>query len=423
MNKDLAIKVKNISKVYKLYDNPLDRLKESINPFGKKYHKDFYALQDVSFEVKKGETVGIIGKNGSGKSTLLKIITGVLTPTDGMIFTNGKISSLLELGAGFNPDYTGLENIYLNGTIMGYSKEEIDERLDGILSFADIGDFVYQPVKMYSSGMFVRLAFAVAINVEPDILIIDEALAVGDIRFQQKCYRKIVDLKNNRTILFVSHDLGAITNFCDRVVWLNDGKKVDDDIPKKVIESYHAYMAYDLKVESNNLEVDNFESNPLFDIDPLPSGLSNFGEGLAKVIGVSLYNNKLQSKVRVLKGGEEVSLIVKINVVDDINSPIVGFIMKDSIGYNIIETNTVAAKYELEPLKKGKVLSIKFNFTFPNIKNGQYMFSIAIAEGTIQNHIQHHWVHDALIVEVRRPNENVASQGLCIIDDMKIELY
>ena len=192
-----AIKVSHLTKVYKLYDKPVDRLKESLHPLKKKYHKDFYALNDVSFEIKKGETVGIIGKNGAGKSTLLKIITGVLTPSSGHVHVNGRIASLLELGAGFNPEYTGIENIYLQGTLMGYSHSEMESKIDGILAFADIGDFVHQPVKSYSSGMYARLAFSVAINVEPDILIVDEALSVGDMYFQQKCMDKIISMQKN----------------------------------------------------------------------------------------------------------------------------------------------------------------------------------------------------------------------------------
>ena len=218
---DIAIKIKDLTKCYKIYNKPSDRLKESLDPFRKKYHRDFFALNNVCFNVKRGETVGIIGKNGSGKSTLLKLITGVLTPTDGNIIVNGKISALLELGAGFNPEFTGIENIYMNGTIMGFSKVEMDKKLQDIIDFADIGDFINQPVKMYSSGMFARLAFAVAINIEPDILIVDEALSVGDVFFQNKCFKKFKELKDkNITILFVSHDMGSIKQMTQRVLWL-----------------------------------------------------------------------------------------------------------------------------------------------------------------------------------------------------------
>ena len=215
--KEIAIRADHVSKMYRLYDRPRDRIKEAFSLTRRTYYKEHYALQDVSFDVHRGETVGIIGTNGAGKSTILKIITGVLSPTGGNVTVNGRISALLELGAGFNMEYSGLENVYLNGTMIGFSREEIDQKLDDILSFADIGDFIYQPVKTYSSGMFVRLAFAVAINIDPEILIVDEALSVGDAFFQVKCYHKFEEFKRQgRTILFVSHDLGSINKYCDR---------------------------------------------------------------------------------------------------------------------------------------------------------------------------------------------------------------
>lgn len=231
---EVAIRVDDVSKLYKLYDKPSDRLKESLGLTRKKLYKEHYALHNVSFDVKRGETVGIIGTNGSGKSTILKIITGVLNPSGGHVEIDGRISALLELGAGFNMEYTGIENIYLNGTMIGFSREEIDAKMQDILDFADIGDFVHQPVKTYSSGMFVRLAFAVAINIDPEILIVDEALSVGDVFFQAKCYKKFEDFKKmGKTILFVSHDLGSISKYCDRVVLLNRGKKLAEGTPKE----------------------------------------------------------------------------------------------------------------------------------------------------------------------------------------------
>lgn len=237
---NVSIKVQSLSKIYKLYNTPMDRLKETMHPFRKKYHKDFFALKDISFEVKKGETFGIIGKNGSGKSTLLKIITGVLSPSSGNVTVNGRVSSLLELGAGFNPELNGIENIYFYGTINGFSKEEMDSRLDSILAFADIGEFVFQPVKSYSSGMYVRLAFAVAIQVDPEILIIDEALSVGDIFFQQKCARRMSDLKEKGvTIIFVSHDMGSVLNLCNQVVYLKNGVVFGVGESSKMIAEYY----------------------------------------------------------------------------------------------------------------------------------------------------------------------------------------
>jgi len=242
---DFAIKVDNVTKIYKLYDKPIDRLKEMLDFRKKSYHSDHYALRDISFEVKKGESVGIIGTNGSGKSTILKIITGVLNPTTGNVEVKGRISALLELGAGFNMEYTGIENIYLNGTMMGYSKKDIDERLKEIVNFADIGEFINQPVKTYSSGMFVRLAFAVAINIDPEILIVDEALSVGDVFFQAKCYKKFQEFrKAGKTIIFVSHDLSSISKYCDKAILLNKGIFIEEGKPNNVIDTYKKNILY-----------------------------------------------------------------------------------------------------------------------------------------------------------------------------------
>ena len=252
-----AITVKDVTKVYRLYYKPIDRLKESLSLTHKSYHKDFYALNGLSFNVEKGQTVGIIGTNGSGKSTILKIITGVLTPTTGQVDVEGKISALLELGAGFNMDYTGIENIYMNGTMMGYSRKEMDEKLQDILDFADIGDFVYQPVKTYSSGMFVRLAFALNINVEPEILIVDEALSVGDVFFQAKCYRKMEEIKQRgTTILMVTHDMGSIIKYCDKVVLLNKGEFIAEGEPGHMVDLYKKILANQLDSLKEELESD-----------------------------------------------------------------------------------------------------------------------------------------------------------------------
>lgn len=259
MPNSTAIKVNHLTKTYKLYDKPIDRLKEALHPLKKQYHKEFYALNDVSFEIKWGETVGIIGKNGAGKSTLLKIITGVLTPSMGSVHVNGRIASLLELGTGFNPEYTGIENIYFQGSLMGYTREEMEGKVNDIVQFADIGDFVHQPVKMYSSGMFARLAFAVAINVDPDILIVDEALSVGDMAFQEKCILKMKSLVNHqRVILFVSHSLASVRNFCNRAIWIKDGSINMQNEAHIVCEAYSSYMQQSLepnKIEKKELQL------------------------------------------------------------------------------------------------------------------------------------------------------------------------
>ena len=268
IKKNYAIQVENVTKIYKLYDKPIDRLKESLSLSHREYHRDFYALNGLSFHVEKGQTVGIIGTNGSGKSTILKIITGVLTPTTGRVEVDGKISALLELGAGFNMDYTGIENIYMNGTMMGYSKKEMDEKLQDILDFAEIGDFVYQPVKTYSSGMFVRLAFALAINVEPEILIVDEALSVGDVFFQAKCYRRMEEIrKSGTTILMVTHDMGSIIKYCDKVILLNKGNFVAQGTAGHMVDLYKKILAG--QMEALEAELQGDASNDLINDFPV----------------------------------------------------------------------------------------------------------------------------------------------------------
>lgn len=254
MNKNTAIKVQNLTKAYKLYSQPMDRLKESLHPFKKKYHKDFNALADVSFDIKRGEVVGIIGRNGSGKSTLLKIITGVLTPTSGRVNIHGKISAILELGAGFNPEMTGMENIYLNTSINGMSKKDTDSKIKDIVDFAELGEFIHQPTKRYSSGMKARLGFAVAINIKPDILIVDEALSVGDAAFQRKCFAKMEEIRQSgATILFVSHSEGSIVSLCSRAIWISNGKQIIDGTPKLVTGLYMKHINEN-KIDKSKIE-------------------------------------------------------------------------------------------------------------------------------------------------------------------------
>lgn len=410
---EIAITVDSISKVYKLYSDPIDRLKESLNPFKKKYHRDFYALKGVSFKVKKGETLGIVGKNGSGKSTLLKILAGVLTQTSGGATVQGKVSSLLELGAGFNPELTGLENIYFNGSILGYSKKEIDQKLDDILAFADIGEFVRQPVKTYSSGMQVRLAFAVAINVDPQVLFIDEALAVGDIRFQQKCFRRLRDFKNQgKTILMVSHDSGAIINYCDRALWLRDGQIAMMGAPEEVTRDYVAYMALDdltvQKAEQQSKKIRPLSATPSPKASPLSdvTSFSSFGKRGAEIKRVGLYSRSSDQKSEVLQGGESVSFAMEIIVHKTILRPLVGFIVTDRYGNQMFGINNHLLNLPLKSFHAGETKRIEFQFEFPFLRNGHYSFSPAIAEGTQASHIQHHWVYDAYVIQMANPHES-----------------
>ncbi|KFL33538.1 MULTISPECIES: ABC transporter ATP-binding protein [unclassified Sulfurospirillum] len=320
-----AIKVNHLTKIYKLYDKPIDRLKESLHPLKKQYHKDFYALNDVSFEIKKGETVGIIGKNGAGKSTLLKIITGVLNPTSGGVHVNGRIASLLELGAGFNPEYTGVENIYFQGSLMGYTRAEMEAKVEDILAFADIGDFVYQPVKMYSSGMFARLAFAVAINVDPDILIVDEALSVGDMAFQEKCILKMKSMLNsNRSILFVSHSLPSIRNFCHKAIWVKDGKMVMQNEAHVVCEAYSDYMKQSndtkdkQKIEKNTI-IDNQKNDKTIAIQDVALSKSTYftDEDIELTISLRFNKEAYDYAIGVLIYDDEGRLVTLFNTIRD----------------------------------------------------------------------------------------------------------
>lgn len=416
-----VIKVQNVSKIYKLYDKPVDRLKESLNPLGKQYHKEFHAVKDVSFTIKKGETVGLVGKNGSGKSTLLKMITGVLTPSYGSVKTEGKISALLELGAGFNPEYTGIENIYLNGTIMGYSNEEIDAKLEDILSFADIGDFIYQPVKSYSSGMYVRLAFAVSINVDPDILIIDEALSVGDIRFQQKCFRKIEEFQSNKTILFVTHDMDAITTYCNRAIWIDSGELIRDGSPIELAKEYQAFMigthlSKYTSVSSSLRDEEDIEENAV-NIDKIDENLDIHGDNKARIVGMSMYDLSTKEKVNLVTHDQLVEVAIKIRTFQTIENPIIGFTIKDRLGNKIVQTNTYVLEKKVSPLEKDRIAIYTFKFKIPHLNHGQYTISPAIASGTQYEHIQHSWVHDALVFNVLN-KQKYSLEGFLVLNEI-----
>ena len=388
---DNVISVKDLSKVYRLYDKPIDRLKESLNIFHKSYHKEYYALNNLSFDIKRGETVGIIGINGAGKSTLLKIITGVLTPTGGNIEVKGKISALLELGAGFNMEYTGLENIYLNGTMMGFSKEEVDKKLDDILDFADIGDFVNQPVKTYSSGMFVRLAFAVAINVEPDILVIDEALSVGDVFFQQKCYKKIKELAGKSTVLIVSHDLNAMTKFCERIIVMSAGQKVFDGEPNEAIAKYFKLKQGALRNDKKSIELNNSD----FEMYKAPDENSYSGK-MDVIIEKYFYSIDNEPFSEVCQKDDEFKISLVINSKIDIESPIIGFQIRDKYGNEVFGQTSLTSPVEQGVIKQGRNI-INFAFDWPEIREGDYFITIGIGNGTeVLNQVEECWINNAI---------------------------
>ncbi len=388
---DNVISVRDLSKVYRLYDKPIDRLKESLNIFHKSYHKEYYALNNLSFDINRGETVGIIGINGAGKSTLLKIITGVLTPSGGTIDVKGKISALLELGAGFNMEYTGIENIYLNGTMMGFSREEVDKKLDDILSFADIGDFVYQPVKTYSSGMFVRLAFAVAINVEPDILVIDEALSVGDVFFQQKCYKKIKELAGKSTVLIVSHDLNAMTKFCERIIVMSAGQKVFDGEPNEAIAKYFKLKQGALRTEKKSAELN--DNN--FEMYKSPNENSYSGK-MDVVIEKYFYSIDNEPFSEVCQKDDEFKVSLVINSYIDIDSPIIGYQIRDKYGNEVFGETSLTSPVEQSVIKKGRNV-INFTFEWPEIREGDYFVTLGIGNGTeVLNQVEECWINNAI---------------------------
>ena len=447
MSSDISIKVENLSKCYHIYNQPHDRLKQFIVPRlqrlsgrpSKRYFHEFWALHNVSFEVKRGETVGIIGRNGSGKSTLLQMICGTLNPTSGSIQTRGRIAALLELGSGFNPEFSGRENVYMNGTVLGLSKEKIDQRFDAIAEFADIGDFLDQPVKTYSSGMMVRLAFAVIAHVDADILIIDEALAVGDAFFTQKCMRFLRAFMKTGTVLFVSHDTSSVRNLCNKAIWLERGVILEQGTPKEVCENYLEafYEAQQGKSSSTRLKIVRKEQAArilkdqrqefinasslrndikIFDFDP---DAASFGKGHAQITSVQfldIHGNPLSWIV----GGEEIILRIEATSYSSLESPIIGFYIKDRLGQLLFGDNTYLSYME-SPVScdEGDCLVAEFHFLMPRLAMGDYSISVAIANGSQHDHVQHHWIHDALFF--KSESTNVAT-GLIGVPMTKIIL-
>lgn len=402
---DVAIRAENLSKVYKLYDRSIDRLKESLHPLRRIYHHDYYALKDVCFEIRKGETLGIIGKNGSGKSTLLKIIAGVLTPSGGHLEVRGKISALLELGIGFNPEMTGRDNIYFSGTIMGYSREEMDAKVDDILAFADIGDFINQPVKTYSSGMFVRLAFAMATNVDPDILIIDEALSVGDIFFQTKCYKKFDQFqKMGKTILFVTHALENVIRYCHRGIVLESGVKLIDSDAKSAVDVYKKLM---VNCYVNGGE---HEKNGYSNVGEQPEAtlVSNeclvnpdatiYGDGRAEIVDYGVFDEN-RAPVQILFNDQQCSVWMKVLFKDDVENPIFAFTIKDLKGMEITGTNSLYENALSIRYLKGETVVIEFTQRL-NMASGQYLLSLGCTGFQGDKFVVYQRLYDILCFEV-----------------------
>jgi len=443
MSSEIAIKVENLGKCYQIYDKPSDRLLQMVTRGRKQYFREFWALKDVSFEIKKGETIGIIGRNGSGKSTLLQLICGTLNPTAGQICTTGRVAALLELGSGFNPEFTGLENVYLNGTVLGLTKEQIDARLPEIIAFADIGDFVSQPVKTYSSGMVVRLAFAVIAHVDADILIIDEALAVGDALFTQKCMRFIRSYREKHALLFVSHDTSSVINLCDRAIWLDQGKEKKSGAAKMVCEAYlnsiftavTAPTDAGIKTTNPALQLERTgqpdlqwrdQRTDFINASPLRNDIEvfkfsqhktdTFGGETTRITSVVLLDVS-GNALSWIVGGERVCLRIEAETLAPVEKPILGFFIKDRLGQTLFGDNTYisyADKYCA--IAEGETIAAEFEFYMPWLAQGDYVIQVAIADGDQNNHRQLHWLHDALAFRSVHSPVSTGIIGIPMID-------
>ncbi len=390
---EIAVSIKNLTKMYPLYNKPIDRLKEAFHPLRKIYHKEFYALKDITFDVTKGEVIGLIGQNGSGKSTLLKIITGVLSPTNGDLNINGSLSALLELGAGFNPQYSGLENIYLSGSIMGLSKKQIDDNLQEIIDFADIGDFLYQPVMKYSSGMFARLAFSVAISVDPDILIVDEALSVGDTNFQLKCMEKFNTFREKgKTIFFVSHDINAIKRYCSRTLWLKNGTIEAQGDTQRVADMYMDYLKA-LTSEQSVEEVNSSVGTP----------------GVGEIIKVTMMNSRGEL-VDSINFGDSVSIKIDYNMFsNNLKNIVVGVAIRSIDNKYICGINTLLDKFPI-PYKIGEN-SIILEYKSLNLLGGTYYLQIAMFDSNA-----HVYLHDIVRAKKFFINAPYIGEGICVLE-------
>ena len=404
-----AIEIRDLVKVYKLYDRARDRVKDAFGLSRHKAQKRHYALNGVNLCIRKGETVGIIGTNGSGKSTILKIITGVLSPTSGQVKVDGRISALLELGAGFTQEYNGIENVYLNGTMMGFTDREIDAKLPDILEFADIGDYVNQPVKTYSSGMFVRLAFAVVINIEPEILIVDEALSVGDVFFQAKCYHKFEEFKKmGKTIVFVSHDLSVISKYCDRVFLLNKGTLLGEGSPKEMIDAYKRVLVgqYELPEENPGEEGQAaLEEGAPKAGEAVNPDVQEYGTGQARILEYYLTDERGVRALAILKGSE-FTLHMRVRFQAHVPAPIFAFSFKDALGTEITGTNTMIEKSFLESGEPGQVKDIAFTQKM-SLQGGEYLLSLGVTGYEGDRFQVYHRLYDVLDVTVVSDKDTV----------------
>ena len=438
MSSEVVLKVQNVSKRYEIYDAPHHRLLQTLLRGRKRFYKEFWALKDVSFQVNRGETVGIIGRNGSGKSTLLQMICGTLSPTSGTIQINGRVAPLLELGSGFNPEFTGRENIYMNAAVLGLGKKEVDERFDNIATFADIGDFIDQPVKTYSSGMYVRLAFAVIAHVDADILVIDEALAVGDVFFTQKCMRFLRKFMEKGTVLFVSHDTSAVLNLCSQAILLQDGKLKSSGTPKDVTDLYLEDLFKTVQevktLPVNSSRISNGKSVPAefhdmrrdfvntttlrndIEVFDFTSQSESFGAGVCEITSSSL-DDCDGRPLSWLIGGELVRLRITARLSVDIPKLLFGFFIKDRLGQNLFGDNTHLHFID-NPLdgKANEEWGVQFTFRMPILPPGDYSVDVAVGNGVQANHVIQQWIRDALVFRSHASSAHMGLIGIPMFD-------
>lgn len=396
------IRLESLSKKYPIYDSPAHKLLEFLTLRKVRLHREFWALREITLNIHRGDAVGIIGVNGSGKSTLLQIVAGILHQNSGSCHVNGRVAALLELGAGFNPEFTGRENVYMSGAISGFTRKEMEERFSNILEFAEIGDFIEQPVKTYSSGMFVRLAFSVAIHADPDILIVDEALSVGDLIFQHRCINRIRRLqRQGKTILFVTHDLSALSQFCSRAVLLDHGRKICEGEPEEVASRYRALVfereSREAGTGAGYVEVDEESGLPL--ISTIPYVHNRFGEGRAEMLGIILHteNGEVVSDVRA---GQELNILISVRFKEDVEFPIVGVTIRDRMGTEITATNTSYEGTTLPLLRAGTIITVRLKMKIPRLRPGSYSISPGVARGNIWEHEIEDWIDNAYIINV-----------------------
>lgn len=400
-----VIEFDRVSKSYPIYDAPGDRLRELLTFNRRSFHRDFWALNNLSFDVRHGETFCIIGENGSGKSTLLQIVAGILQPSGGRASINGRVSALLELGSGFNPEFTGRENVYLNGAILGFSSKEIDKRYQQIQEFAEIGDFINQPVKTYSSGMVVRLAFAIAIHVDPEILLVDEALAVGDIYFRQRCMRKVHELRSSGvTILFVSHAIGDVKALGDRTLWLDSGELREIGETDLVVSKYLAAMvqkdsAYlELGKRPGTTEKLTTSQAPEV-VEQIPNIDHRYGDGRAEIVGIAIFDS-YGHPIHLLPPSSRVIVRISVRAKEEIALPMVGFMLRNHLGIDFAGTNTARESFQLPAMSPGDVYTVDFHIDIPELYPASFSFSPAIADGTLAAYTMCDWIDNAVTLQM-----------------------